>query len=439
MTRHRCVLMILGIFCFSTIAQNVGIGTNTPAARLHVEIPNGYTNTVLRVDQSGSSTPFLIIQPNGKIGIGLANPSEALDISGNIRFTGSLMPAGNAGTPGQVLISQGPGVPPQWQTLNIPSQGDSVCSAVMNNYLQKWTGTELCNSIIYDDGTNVGVGTASPAYKLDVQGTGRFTGTLTIGNYTLPNVDGTSGQVLRTDGFGNVSWQDITVQVSAPLVGVGTSANPIGLQSGANVGDVLMWNGSQWTIGQAPWDSICNSATKNFVQKWTGSSLCNTSIYDSAGFVGLNTTNPQATLEINGNLSFSGAAPNVFGTPKIYAKDSGVLYPMIMLERSNRDMPILLARTASTVATGHVPRIEFFRADGTLSNPQPTLATQWLGAITVGGFDTSWTSAGVGGGCESGIILTSGGQWSPTSHPTQIYFKTIDTGSTCGKVRLLYQ
>ncbi|NPA33481.1 MAG: hypothetical protein GXO48_00920, partial [Chlorobi bacterium] len=35
-------------------------------------------------------------------------------------------------------------------------------------YVQKWTGSELCNSIIYDNGTRVGIGTASPQAKLDV-------------------------------------------------------------------------------------------------------------------------------------------------------------------------------------------------------------------------------------------------------------------------------
>ena len=37
------------------------------------------------------------------------------------------------------------------------------------NYLPKWTGsTGLGNSIIYDDGTNVGIGTSSPSAKLDI-------------------------------------------------------------------------------------------------------------------------------------------------------------------------------------------------------------------------------------------------------------------------------
>uniref|UniRef100_A0A7C4TB35 Uncharacterized protein n=1 Tax=candidate division WOR-3 bacterium TaxID=2052148 RepID=A0A7C4TB35_UNCW3 len=54
---------------------------------------------------------------------------------------------------------------------------------------------------------NVGIGTNTPGYKLDVQGTGRFTDPLRIGAYTLPNTDGTAGYVLKTNGAGTVTWQ----------------------------------------------------------------------------------------------------------------------------------------------------------------------------------------------------------------------------------------
>ena len=57
---------------------------------------------------------------------------------------------------------------------------------------------------------NVGIGTISPGYNLDVVGTGNFTGNLTIGAYTLPNTDGTNGQVLQTDGSGTLSWASLT-------------------------------------------------------------------------------------------------------------------------------------------------------------------------------------------------------------------------------------
>ena len=51
------------------------------------------------------------------------------------------------------------------------------------NYVPKFSAAStLTNSIIYDNGTNVGIGTASPSYKLDVNGTGRFNNDVIITN-----------------------------------------------------------------------------------------------------------------------------------------------------------------------------------------------------------------------------------------------------------------
>ena len=55
-------------------------------------------------------------------------------------------------------------------------------------------------------GGNVGINTAAPTHQLEVAGTGYFTGSLKIGAYTLPTVDGTANQVLSTNGAGVVSW-----------------------------------------------------------------------------------------------------------------------------------------------------------------------------------------------------------------------------------------
>ena len=140
-------------------AQNVGIGAPTPTARFQIHVPAGYTSPLFKVTKQGVAAPFLIVGPTGNVGIGLNSPAQALDVSGNVQFSGALMPGGNAGAPGQVLVSQGAGTAPQWQPL---ITGDSVCSTAMNNYLQKWTGTKLCNSIIYDDGARLGIGTSTP-------------------------------------------------------------------------------------------------------------------------------------------------------------------------------------------------------------------------------------------------------------------------------------
>jgi hypothetical protein len=52
------------------------------------------------------------------VGIGTATPSEKLDVLGNLKFSGALMPNNNAGNSGQLLISQGVGVAPIWRDID---------------------------------------------------------------------------------------------------------------------------------------------------------------------------------------------------------------------------------------------------------------------------------------------------------------------------------
>jgi|GEM_PF-4480384 hypothetical protein len=63
-----------------------------------------------------------------KTGIGTDNPTEKLDVDGNIKFSGSLMPGNLSGTAGQVLTSSGAGAAPvwadvesQWYPINTPN------------------------------------------------------------------------------------------------------------------------------------------------------------------------------------------------------------------------------------------------------------------------------------------------------------------------------
>ncbi|MCA4898745.1 MAG: tail fiber protein [Bacteroidota bacterium] len=58
-------------------------------------------------------TGLLYASPNG-VGIFNAIPTEKLDVTGNIKFSGALMPNNLPGTAGQVLTSAGPGAPPTW-------------------------------------------------------------------------------------------------------------------------------------------------------------------------------------------------------------------------------------------------------------------------------------------------------------------------------------
>jgi hypothetical protein len=57
---------------------------------------------------------LLSLRGDGNLGLGVFNPVQKLDVSGNMQFTGALMPGGLAGTAGKVLQSNGTGTAPTW-------------------------------------------------------------------------------------------------------------------------------------------------------------------------------------------------------------------------------------------------------------------------------------------------------------------------------------
>ncbi len=53
------------------------------------------------------------------MGIGTVSPAQAMDVNGNVKFSGSLKPNGTAGSSGKYLLSAGAGSPPTWGTIAI--------------------------------------------------------------------------------------------------------------------------------------------------------------------------------------------------------------------------------------------------------------------------------------------------------------------------------
>jgi hypothetical protein len=72
---------------------------------------------------------------------------------------------GDLGVAGQLLSSTGTGT--EWVSLSEISGVDGTGTA---NYVAKWSDTDtITNSVIYDNGTNVGIGTAFPGARLEVK------------------------------------------------------------------------------------------------------------------------------------------------------------------------------------------------------------------------------------------------------------------------------
>ena len=69
----------------------------------------------------------------------------------------------------------------QVQSINYTASVNGISGAGTANYVPKFTASgTIGNSLIYDNGTNVGIGNTSPAYALDVTGTARISGAATF-------------------------------------------------------------------------------------------------------------------------------------------------------------------------------------------------------------------------------------------------------------------
>ena len=91
---------------------------------------------------------------------------------------------------------------------------------------------------------------------------GIIDGELTVGAYTLPETDGTNGQVLKTDGLGALTWQDdtssgvTTLAALTDVVGVDYTGGTILVGDGVDsfdqvvmTGDVTIDSAGATTIG----------------------------------------------------------------------------------------------------------------------------------------------------------------------------------------------
>ncbi len=125
-------------------------------------------NTVLTLNNNN-----FVLSGNGNLGVGVDNPNLRLEVAGT-PGTPSVKVQSLSGTGTRIVTANANG---ELTTLNSSLVGGNVVSGTGTpNLLTKWApdGISLLNSQVFDNGTNVGVGTVNPASMFSVGATSQF-------------------------------------------------------------------------------------------------------------------------------------------------------------------------------------------------------------------------------------------------------------------------
>jgi hypothetical protein len=274
---------------------------------------------------------------NKRLGVGTSTPVYKLDVAGNLRVIGQTIFGGvaytwpsSAGSSGQVLTTDGTG------NLSWTSAAGGVSGGGILNYLARWTAsTTLGNSIIYDDGTNVGIGTTAPSEKLHIIGNALITGTgtfqsspLTIGNLVLSHTGLTAS---RTFTFPDISDTLVSLTATQTLtnktLGVGstwqgniisTQYGGTGLSSIGTANQILGVNAGGTSLEYKNITSLLTAGTGISITGTTNATIANTGILSLTAGPGISISSGQnPTITNLGVLSLNSATGTLTlqGTP----------------------------------------------------------------------------------------------------------------------------
>ncbi|HEX8574926.1 MAG TPA: hypothetical protein VF677_01395, partial [Flavobacterium sp.] len=163
---------------FSDYAMGIDSGT------MWYSVPQG--NTTFSHKFYGGTTPLMTIRGDGNVGIGTESPGRKFHVNGGLQVTneinvgGTASTAGSAGSAGQYLKSNGAGAAPNWESLPTVTQGWALEGNLNTLPGTNFLGTRDNQDMVIrtnntekmriTSGGNIGIGTNAPAQKLTVAG-----------------------------------------------------------------------------------------------------------------------------------------------------------------------------------------------------------------------------------------------------------------------------
>ena len=368
---------------------NVGIGTSLPAQKLDVfgiirttrsaALPSYYTELQfdgirsygvgdMYISQTANNNMLFLtnnseamrILNGGNVGIGTTNPGTKLDVNGYLRATGAAITTVTNG----IVMADGSGN--LYATSSLVATGLPSPVGITGQTLRSNGTNWVANSLLFNDGTNVGIGTTVPSAKFQVYSTApntpglRFTtkgggtagdmmfigeddgagGQISFGassityngsnypitltsnhanrqpgimEYRASTVDSSSGFFFGTAPAGttqNITWN--LVALKSGNVGVGKVALGANLDvlTSINAGSTVTATG--FCIG-----SVCKSDWSQITgtNVWGGATTSDIWSNNGAFNVGIGKTNPGFKLDVAGIINATALYVN--GTPYI--------------------------------------------------------------------------------------------------------------------------
>jgi len=167
-----------------TLTQNLTMGenfaiSNNGSQTIDIDANNDTTNAVFRVTANGTANELFRVNESGNFGIGTIAPTYTLDVSGSAGSTARFR-----GSAGQSTVSLNDGT------------NDNIIVGLSGRLQLRPSGNTTLTALATGE---IGIGTTTPTYKLDVSGSVRMNGTLNMsGSLTDYNLIDYSGSLYGT-------------------------------------------------------------------------------------------------------------------------------------------------------------------------------------------------------------------------------------------------